>query len=107
MPHVWLLYDLPESKSYTETWKEIALFIQNVVDKDTIVRKAQRVHWDGSRDDIDEAEYILMSQAEVPCMTRDADHQLRQQMKQSLKKFTKHWEDFILKNPNRKYLAKR
>lgn len=66
MPHVWLLYDLPESKSYTETWKEIALFIQNVVDKDTIVSKAQRVHWDGSRDDIDEAEYISMSQAEVP-----------------------------------------
>jgi hypothetical protein len=65
MPHVWPLYDFPKIKSMTETWKEIRLFIQSIADGDTIIKKAERVHWDGSREDIKQEDYIIMSNEEV------------------------------------------
>jgi hypothetical protein len=65
MPHVWPLSDMSGVKSMTETWKEIRLFIQSIADGDTIITKAERVHWDGSKEDIKQEDYITMSKEEV------------------------------------------
>ena len=53
--------DFPEIKVFTEAWTEIRHFIRNIDEGAQIVSKAERVYWDGSRDEIAEEEYIAMA----------------------------------------------
>ena len=64
-PHVCSIFDFPEIKVFTEAWTEIRQFIRNIDEGAQIVTKAERVHWDGSRDEIAEEEYIAMAPDEV------------------------------------------
>jgi len=64
-PHVCSMFDFPEIKVFTEAWTEIRQFIRNIDEGAQIVTKAERVHWDGSRDEIAEEEYIAMAPDQV------------------------------------------
>jgi hypothetical protein len=57
-PHVCSMFDFPKIKVFTEACTEIRQFIRNIDEGAQIVMKAERVHWDGSRDEIAEEEYI-------------------------------------------------
>lgn len=58
------IYDFPEFATFNERLVEI----RNLIGRtgETVVSKAERVHWDGSRDPIEEEEYIRISRDEVP-----------------------------------------
>jgi len=64
-PHVCSMFDFPEIKVFTESWTEIRQFIRNIDEGARIVTKAEKVHWDGSRDDVVDAEYIVMTPDQV------------------------------------------
>ena len=59
------MFDFPEIKVFTESWTEIRQFIRDIDESTQVVTKTERVHWDGSRDDIAEAEYIAMAPEQV------------------------------------------
>jgi hypothetical protein len=65
VPHVFPIYDFPEIKTFTESWEEIRLFIQDIEQKHPMVTKAKRVHWDGSKEDIADDDYITISRDDV------------------------------------------
>ena len=65
MPHVFPMYNLSNVKSFTEGWNEIRSFIRDITNGTAILTKAERVHWDGSRDDLVEEDYIIMSRDQV------------------------------------------
>lgn len=65
------IFDFPEIKVFTESWTEIRQFIRDIDKGDRVVSKAEIVHWDGSRAEIADSEYITMSPDEVvPKSTR-------------------------------------
>lgn len=59
------MYDFPDIKVFTEAWNEIGQFIRNIDKGAQITSKAEIVHWDGSRAEIADSEYITMSLDEV------------------------------------------
>ena len=65
VPHVFPIYDFPAIKTFTESWDEIRLFIQDIEQENPIVTKAKRVHWDGTKEDIADDDYITISRDEV------------------------------------------
>jgi hypothetical protein len=70
-PHVFPIFDFPEIKVFTESWTEIRRFILDIDQGDQVSSKAEIVHWDGSRTEIADSEYITMSPDEVvPKSTR-------------------------------------
>ena len=64
VPHVFPMYDFPY-KVFTESWEEISHFIQDIARGNPIITKAERVHWDGSQEEIAESDYITISRDEV------------------------------------------
>jgi hypothetical protein len=105
LPHVFPIYDFPVVKSLQEAWKEIRLFVQDIINNDKIVTKAERVHWDGSRVEIAEDEYITMSRDEVFHKVRDLTfNQLLQQMRQSLDVLTNDCAEYVRLHPKCRYI---
>lgn len=66
MPHVFPMLDLEDVPSYTESWKEITSFIQNVSEDNPLIVKADQVHWNGTRKPIADEDYITLSRDQVP-----------------------------------------
>jgi hypothetical protein len=65
LPHVFGIYGFPDIKSIAESWEEIRMFIQDIEQRNSIVTKAKRVHWDGSAAEIADDDYITISRDEV------------------------------------------
>lgn len=74
LPHVFPIYNFPEINTITESWKEIRLFIQNIEEGNQIVVKAELVHWDGSKDNIPEEDFITISPDEVSPVTGESNN---------------------------------
>jgi acetyl esterase/lipase len=65
MPHVFPMHNLVKVPSFQEGWKEVQSFIRDVADGNSVIARGERVHWDGSREDIAEEDYITLSNEEV------------------------------------------
>jgi acetyl esterase/lipase len=69
LPHVFPIYDFPEVKTITESWNEIRVFILDIAEGNEITVKMERVHWDGSKDDIAEQDYVKITPHEAISLT--------------------------------------